>query len=448
MNSLVKKISSILIVGILNFLVLINVSEASSNLHLSGKDRYDTNIKIIDEAVKLGAKTGTVVIVSGKDYPDALSAGNIAYREKFPLILEDSSLEQKVAKYNPTNVIVVGGKNTVVKDSSLEQRLKGKYGFKRLAGADRYKTSDAVINYIEGLSSIAKYDKVGVRGNDFPDALSAIPLASKSGSLLRLSNNSNNQFYITVGGRVPGKIVASSLGDTGRNISGRDRYGTSQKVVEVFKTDKLLVVKGNDYPDALAASTLAGVLNANILLVNTNGLTNEDIRLINAANDVIYIGGGVPIYNPNGATATEPTEPESEAQVGSTEEKIEQYRKEVFRLVNIERKKVGLANFEWREDFSKGMQVRAEELSREFSHSRPDGSSIFTAFEGLDFYSLGENIAVGQGTPQAVVDAWMNSEGHKANILHPYAEGMNVGYYHTSNIPNGHYWALVIIVNN
>ncbi|QQK07397.1 cell wall-binding repeat-containing protein [Miniphocaeibacter halophilus] len=433
MKNLLRKFISFSIIGVLNILVLVNISYASSNLHLEGRDRFETNMKIVDEAVRLGANTETVVVAAGYSFPDALSAGNLTYKYNYPLILEDARLEQKVARYNPTNVIVVGGQNTVVKNRSLEQRLRARYNFTRLSGTNRYRTSDEVIKYIENRNNQIYYGDVGVRGNDFPDALSAVPFAIKHGSLVRLSDNAANNFDITVGGGV--------LGNTKRNVSGRDRYVTSQKVVEEFNTDKLIVVKGNDYPDALAASTLAGVLRANILLVNTNGLTNEDIRLINTAEEVIYVGGGVPIYNGGGTTPTDPTEPEEpdnptnptqpedlepEVPTGPTEADYERMNKKMFRLVNEVRAEKGLYLLEWTDALNDAAQIRAEEASEYPGHIRPDGSRWVTVFEGTGLLPAGENLAASH-TPEEAMDSLMGSAGHKSNILTETATKINIG---------------------
>ncbi len=61
--------------------------------------------------------------------------------------------------------------------------------------------------------------------------------------------------------------------------------------------------------------------------------------------------------------------------------------------------------------------IRAGEILTLFDHTRPDGSSCFTVFNGVDFRAAGENIAAGQTSPEEVVNDWMNSEGHRANIL-------------------------------
>ena len=93
---------------------------------------------------------------------------------------------------------------------------------------------------------------------------------------------------------------------------------------------------------------------------------------------------------------------------------------QVLALCNEERARYGLPLLITRQDLWEmvGM-VRAREVRQYFSHTRPDGSDCFSAYDdiGFDSGSAGENIAYGYGSPRSVVNAWMNSSGHRANIL-------------------------------
>ena len=102
---------------------------------------------------------------------------------------------------------------------------------------------------------------------------------------------------------------------------------------------------------------------------------------------------------------------------------------EVFRLTNIERGKAGLPPFSSRASLTKAAAVRAEEIIRNFSHDRPNGSSCFTAFaeNGVDYSMAGENIAMGQRSPDDAVRDWMNSPGHRAAILETRYGHLGVG---------------------
>ncbi|MBR5091792.1 MAG: CAP domain-containing protein [Ruminiclostridium sp.] len=92
---------------------------------------------------------------------------------------------------------------------------------------------------------------------------------------------------------------------------------------------------------------------------------------------------------------------------------------EVFDLVNSERAKKGLSALTFSDELSNAAQVRAEEIVRSFSHTRPNGTNCFTVLKesGITYRSAGENLAYGQKTAAAVMNGWMNSSGHRANIL-------------------------------
>ena len=85
-------------------------------------------------------------------------------------------------------------------------------------------------------------------------------------------------------------------------------------------------------------------------------------------------------------------------------------------------------------------QVRAEEIVTSFSHTRPNGSSFSTALkeQNVSYRGAGENIAWGQRSPEEVVNAWMNSAGHRANILNERFTTIGVGHYQKGST---HYWA-------
>ena len=94
---------------------------------------------------------------------------------------------------------------------------------------------------------------------------------------------------------------------------------------------------------------------------------------------------------------------------------------EIFELCNAERAKHDLPPFLWSDDLYKIADIRAGEIIVSFSHTRPNGKSCLSLFEdrGLKYSHVGENVAIGHSTAKQVVDSWMKSKGHKANILGP-----------------------------
>lgn len=139
--------------------------------------------------------------------------------------------------------------------------------------------------------------------------------------------------------------------------------------------------------------------------------------------------GTVPTQPSTGETEPEPTTPiESD------------YISEVVRLVNKERAKQGISPLQTNDTINGAAQVRANELSILLDHTRPDGSSCFTALEdaGIRYWTAGENIAAGYPTPEQVVNGWTNSEGHRTNILNKNFTTIGVGH-------TGRYWVQLFI---
>lgn len=115
------------------------------------------------------------------------------------------------------------------------------------------------------------------------------------------------------------------------------------------------------------------------------------------------------------------------------------YVQQVVNLVNEERAKEGLAPLTLDTKVSAAAQVRAREIVTSFSHTRPDGTSFATALkeQNISYRRAGENIAWGQKSPEAVMDAWMNSSGHRANIMNPNFTTIGIGYYQVNGV---NYW--------
>ena len=108
---------------------------------------------------------------------------------------------------------------------------------------------------------------------------------------------------------------------------------------------------------------------------------------------------------------------------------VSAYAQEVLKLVNEKRSANGLSPLSFDTKVQKAADTRAEEIKKSFSHTRPDGKSFSTALSdvGAVFSGAGENIAIGQKTPEEVVSAWMNSSGHRANILNSKYKYIGIG---------------------
>lgn len=108
---------------------------------------------------------------------------------------------------------------------------------------------------------------------------------------------------------------------------------------------------------------------------------------------------------------------------------------QVLELVNAERAKAGAAALTLDSKATEAAQTRAQEIQRSFSHTRPNGSSFSTALTeaGVSYTASGENIAYGQNSAQAVMESWMNSSGHRANILNQNFTSIGIGHVQDSN---------------
>lgn len=113
-----------------------------------------------------------------------------------------------------------------------------------------------------------------------------------------------------------------------------------------------------------------------------------------------------------------------------------QYETEVIELVNQERKKAGVSELTMDSDAMEAADIRANELVTKFSHTRPSGERCFSVFEEVgieDYGAVGENIAKGQNSPSDVMNSWMNSSGHRENILKSSYKRIGVGCYQGSD---------------
>lgn len=112
---------------------------------------------------------------------------------------------------------------------------------------------------------------------------------------------------------------------------------------------------------------------------------------------------------------------------------------EVIRLVNIERQNAGLKPLTQNWELSRVARIKSQDMMKNnyFAHNSPTYGTPFNMMKdfGITYKSAGENIAKGQTTSAAVMKAWMNSPGHRANILNSNFTQIGVGYE-----PNGNYW--------
>lgn len=130
--------------------------------------------------------------------------------------------------------------------------------------------------------------------------------------------------------------------------------------------------------------------------------------------------------------------------IPTVDSSVSSYESEVVRLVNEIRVKNGLKTLKENWELSRVARYKSQDMkdNNYFSHTSPVYGSPFTMIKnfGISFRSAAENIAKGQSTPQAVVNSWMNSSGHRANILNSSYTEIGVGY-----VASGRYWTQMFI---
>lgn len=123
---------------------------------------------------------------------------------------------------------------------------------------------------------------------------------------------------------------------------------------------------------------------------------------------------------------------------------VTSYEQEVIRLVNQIRKENGLQTLTYDWELGRVARYKSQDMkdNRYFAHNSPVYGTPFQMIRnfGITFRSAGENIAKGYKTPQTVVNGWMNSSGHRANILNASYTHIGVGYVSTGN-----YWTQMFI---
>ena len=158
------------------------------------------------------------------------------------------------------------------------------------------------------------------------------------------------------------------------------------------------------------------------------------------------------------APAPEPQQPEAKEVAQPTKEQVtpkettqtdqvsevSSFEDQVVQLTNAERNKQGLAPLTLDIELSKVAEDKSKDMQQNnyFSHTSPTYGSPFDMMKsyGINYKSAGENIAMGQRSPEEVVQAWMNSEGHRKNIMSSSFTHIGVGH-----IEEGNYWTQMFI---
>ena len=165
---------------------------------------------------------------------------------------------------------------------------------------------------------------------------------------------------------------------------------------------------------------------------------NDIIKLNPQYNNPNIICPGDVVYIPTKVTPTQQT-PQTPAPQAPAASAVSSFEEQVANLVNDIRAQNGLGKLTFNAALSNAARIKSQDMKDKnyFSHTSPTYGSPFDMMKsfGISYRSAGENIAYGYSTPASVVDAWMNSPGHKANILNPSYTQIGIGY-----IQQGNYW--------
>ena len=426
---------------------------------LGGANRYETAAKINNNIT-----SKTLILVSGHDFADALVAAPLVYHLDGEIhITENNKLSQNTIdslnKNEFNNAIIVGGSGVVSQqiETELKQKLKS---VTRYAGNDRYSTSRQVANAItnaEGNSNFKKYPYAFlVSGKDFPDALSIASVSAMTGSPILLTNgnvsgvdllaleSATNKIYKVGGQAVVGNEMDKYLTTSYTRLGGSDRYETNKSVIKefsnLFNKNNVYIASGLDYPDALTGSALAGK-NKQAIILSNKSVSNHSIEAVNTIipDKITALGGEgvvtqVMLNKLNGNDIKETPQDNTF---------VQQLNKEVFRLINIERKNANLPALAWSDEILKYSSNKSEDMAKNkyFNHYDLSGKYTYDYMlsDGIRFNTWAENIITANNNSnvsnvaQDMVTRWMNSSGHKKNILNPNVNSTAVGVYVSGN---------------
>ncbi len=285
---------------------------------IEGHTRYDTNTKAVDlyeiNAKFLRESSDTIIVASGENYPDALSASSLAGALNVPIVLTNSkslpsSTAQQISKVNPQKIIIVGGTSAISQDVEDEiQGLNTETEIVRIYGSTRIKTAEAIYDYAKD-----SWSKTAIIASStgYADALSVSPYAYKTTSPVFLAEADGSlsattrqrlkdgefEKVIIVGGEgiIPQKAekVISALGIECTRLGGANRQETSSLIAQYAVDEGVLTWKrvgfayAWNFPDALSAGFLQGQLGSPLLIVDDSDASSSILQSVTQNKDNI-----------------------------------------------------------------------------------------------------------------------------------------------------------------
>ena len=293
-----KKLTVAALVAAMIVPASVSNAAAQQATRISGKDRIATSVEISKSAY---TTSENVVLASGFNFADALSAGQLASALDAPLLLSsqdklDSQTKNEIERLKAKKVFVVGGDNAISK-TGIDTTLKSeKIDVTRLEGQDRYSTSQKVMEKTKEIIN-PEYLLIA-SGKNFPDALAATGFFVNHKSVMVLSDGitypQSNLQEIAIGG----KNQLPLKGFKGRRVSGKDRYETALEIAKLSfdKNNNAILASGEVFADSLSAVSLTKKHNAPIILTQSNSLTENAKKYLNGKN-VFIVGGEKTVVN-------------------------------------------------------------------------------------------------------------------------------------------------------
>ncbi len=201
--------------------------------------------------------------------------------------------------------------------------------------------------------------------------------------------------------------------------------------------------------DNVNGKTLDSQLSNIVKTIPCTNSSKETVKVINAGSNVdinelidsILEGqtsSTTPTQTPTQTTPTTTTPAATDQDQTTTPASSDNYdssfASQVLKLVNKERAKGGLSALIISQSLVAPANKRAQEIAQSFSHTRPNGTSWSTVLDeyNVSVTAAGENLAYGYNTPEAVVEGWMSSTGHRANIMNANFHKIGIGVYKNS----------------
>ncbi len=263
---------------------------------IGGGDRIETAIKI---SRRFYDKAKTVIVVRHDLFPDSMTASVLAKLKDAPILLNptdklDPRVGAEIKRLGAEEVIIVGGPDSVSERVREELKVYDKdKNVERVAGVDRYGTSEMVARRVTGITG-KKYTGVVASGQVFPDALSVGTFASREAYPILLVKKDTvpyqieraikdldiSKTYIAGGTSTIFKSTEAKLPGVLERMAGKDRYETSVAIAKSkFKDSKeAFIASGEEFADALVISPISGKYNKPTLLASRNKNTNAVVK--------------------------------------------------------------------------------------------------------------------------------------------------------------------------